>query len=83
MQTCWTWQMNELIAVRMVVPDTYLVLEAHDCDIPAGQTRTDVSVTVHKYVFGWVCQSCKPHDRGGDCRHIKAAQREEARRAEN
>ena len=60
--------------VRCPVPGTYLVRDETE-PIPVGKTATDVSVVVHSYSFGWVCDRCgyvigttRP-----ECEHVEAA----------
>ena len=60
--------------VRCPVPGTYLVRDETE-PIPLGKTAADVSVVVHRYPFGWVCQGCGFRDGTTlqDCRHVQAA----------
>ena len=62
------------IVVECPVPGTYLVRDPHE-PIPVGKTATDMSVVVHAYRFGWVCQE---HGFAGntsnrECEHVTAA----------
>ena len=66
------------IVVECPVPGTFLVRDPH-VPIPLGKTTTDMSVVVHAYRFGFVCQE---HGFTGntsreECEHIKAAKAKE------
>ena len=63
-----------MTAVRCPVPGTYLVRDSSQ-PIPYGQTATDVSVVVHRYRYGWVCQGCGSvvGTTRPECEHVKAA----------
>lgn len=65
-----------MTSVQCPIEDTYLVRDETQ-PIPLGKTASNVSVVVHKYSFGWVCDEC---GYSGDttkpsCKHVKAAQR--------
>jgi hypothetical protein len=63
-----------MTAVECYIAGTYLVRDETQ-PIPVGKTATDVSVVVHLYPFGWVCDldgyagdTSRP-----ECSHIDAA----------
>ena len=68
-----------MTVVRCPVAGTYLVRDEAE-PIPLGKTAADVSVVVHRYEFGWVCERCGFRDDTPlqDCKHVEAA-KEEAR----
>ena len=63
-----------MTVVRCPVPGTYLVRD-ETAPIPFGKTAADVSVAVHSYRFGWVCEQCgsATGTTRPVCRHIAAA----------
>ena len=63
-----------MTVVECPIRGTYLVLDETQ-PIPLGKTKTDVSVVVHRYEFGWVCGACGYADAANrsECGHIKAA----------
>jgi len=56
------------------VPGTYLVRDEAE-PIPVGKTASGVSVIVHSYRFGWVCEQCGSATGTTrlECEHVKAA----------
>ena len=66
-----------MTAVRCPVPGTYLVRDDAE-PIPLGKTAVDVSVVVHRWSFGWVCQGCGSvvGTTRPECEHVKAAKKE-------
>ena len=63
-----------MTAVECPIAGTYLVRD-ETLPIPFGKTAADVSVRVHCYSFGWVCDRCgyaigttRP-----ECEHVEAA----------
>ena len=63
-----------MTVVRCPASGTYLVRDAAQ-PIPLGKTATDVSVVVHQYRFGWVCERCSysGSTTRSECKHIQAA----------
>ena len=63
-----------MTAIECPVPGTYLVRDETK-PIPVGKTSTDVSVVVHRYAFGWVCEECGcvTGTTRSECEHVKAA----------
>jgi len=63
-----------MTVVRCPVPGTYLVRDETE-PIPFGKTASDVSVIVHRYRFGWVCEMCgsATGTTRPECEHVKAA----------
>jgi len=63
-----------MTVVRCPVPGTYLVRDETE-PIPFGKTASDVSVIVHRYRYGWVCEMCgyAGTTTRSECRHIAAA----------
>jgi len=63
-----------MTVVRCPVAGTYLVRD-EDAPIPFGKAATDVSVVVHRYRYGWVCEECGSATGTTrlECEHVKAA----------
>ena len=63
-----------MTVVRCPVPGTYLVRDEAE-PIPVGKTTSDVSVVVHRYRYGWVCEECgsATGTTRPECDHVKAA----------
>jgi hypothetical protein len=63
-------------AQKCWLPDSYLVTD-ENARIPMGKTIYDVSIAVHQYEYGWVCDKCGISTSAvEDCDHIIMAKEE-------